>query len=84
MLRRTKVIAAALLVFAMTAGTSCSRPAAQSMEVGSHHVRLAPPPNWEHLDHGREQIFRSGEMQVILADLGPSTDSSSTSIAAAS
>ena len=43
------------------------------MDVGRHHVRLVPPSGWEHLDHGREQVFRNGEMKLLLVDLGPST-----------
>jgi hypothetical protein len=73
MLRRADASVAALLAFAMAAGGGCSRSAAQNMEVGRHHVRLVPPRGWEHLDHGREQVFRNGETKVLLADFGPST-----------
>jgi hypothetical protein len=31
------------------------------------------PKGWEHLDHGRQQLFRNGESQISLVDLGPGT-----------
>ena len=65
---------ALLVALAAISCAGCSRPATpQRLEVGHHRIRLVPPPGWEHLDHGREQIFRNGEMQLLLADLGPAT-----------
>jgi hypothetical protein len=31
------------------------------------------PRGWEHLDHGRQQLFRNGEAQISLVDLGSAT-----------
>lgn len=55
------------------AGCSAGKPAATTIQVGHHRLRLEPPPGWEHLDHGREQLFRNGETQLRVADLGPAT-----------
>jgi hypothetical protein len=64
-----------LIVAALTLVPSCARraPVPVEMEVGRHRVRLSVPPGWEHLDHCREQLFRNGEMELRLADLGPAT-----------
>jgi len=62
-------------VIALTLG--CAAPPAKpaTVLVGHHRVRLAPPPGWEHLDHGREQLFRErdAELEISLADLGPAS-----------
>ena len=58
---------------ALAVGSACSRTETRNLEVGSHRVRFTVPKGWEHLDHGRSQIFRNGEMQISLADLGPAT-----------
>ncbi|MGH7741812.1 MAG: hypothetical protein ACRENS_07310 [Candidatus Eiseniibacteriota bacterium] len=51
---------------------SCSRTAApQAVRIGHHNVSLSPPRGWEHLDHGREQLFRNGETELALEDFGP-------------
>ncbi len=34
---------------------------------------MTSPPDWQHLDHGREQRFERGTHQISLADLGPAT-----------
>jgi len=55
------------------AASGCSKPAGPSFEIGHHRVRLTAPEGWEHLDHGRTQVFRKGETQLVLEDLGPGT-----------
>jgi hypothetical protein len=45
----------------------------RSIEVGRHHLSFVLPAGWEHLDHGRQQLFRNGENVLSLADLGPAT-----------
>lgn|GEM_PF-3120739 len=65
-------IALALTLATVVVGCVRSIPS-QRVEVGRHVVLLDPPPGWEHLDHGREHVFRSGEMQVVLSDLGPAS-----------
>jgi hypothetical protein len=42
-------------------------------DVGHHRIRFVLPKGWEHLDHGRQQLFRFGEAQVSLVDMGPAT-----------
>lgn len=44
-----------------------------TLEIGHHRLQLVVPEGWEHLDHGREQLFRLGENQVSLVDLGVAT-----------
>lgn len=43
------------------------------LTIGVHEVKIIAPPNWEHLDHGREQRFDKGMTQISLADMGPAT-----------
>ena len=68
---------AVVLALAGAVGAGCSpAPAGKSTEavlVGRHHVWLAVPKGWERLDHGRQQLFRNGEAQISLVDLGPAT-----------
>lgn len=62
------------LVLILTAGQGCTtaeKP--RTIEVGHHRVRFVLPEGWEHLDHGRQQLFRNGETQISLVDLGPGT-----------
>ena len=69
-MRRTE--RAAALALALACG--CAAPHAgrmQEADAGPHHVRFVLPAGWEHLDHGRVQLLRSGEAQLSLADLGP-------------
>src|SRR5207247_915080 len=65
------------LASCVLAGSACSRDAAQDasrpLQVGRHRLRLVPPRGWEHLDHGRQQLFRSGEAELSLEDYGPAT-----------
>ena len=39
--------------------------------VGVHRVAFRVPDGWLHFDHGREQGFESGLLQMSIADLGP-------------
>jgi len=71
--RRTDAARVILLIAALVACGSCSPPGPEELVVGHHRLHLAAPLGWEHLDHGREQIFRRGEMQISLADLGPAS-----------
>lgn len=50
-----------------------SSPQPREVEVGHHRLRLLPPETSEHLDHGRQQLFRNGEVSLVLEDLGPIT-----------
>lgn len=71
MSRPTRV-SAALAVMAIAAVAGCARPPEPApVEVGVHDVRFVVPPGWEHMDHGRQQIFRKGESQFSLVDMGP-------------
>jgi hypothetical protein len=67
----------ALLValLAWTFGCATGPPKPTAVRVGHHLVHLTPPAGWEHLDHGREQLFRerAGELEISLADLGPAS-----------
>ena len=69
-LARVALLAGAL---ALAAGCGHKTPESKTFLVGRHRVRLADPPGWEHLDHGREQLFRNreSELELSLADLGP-------------
>jgi len=63
--------AACPLALAMASGCAAPHGELREANVGHHHVRFALPAHWEHLDHGRAQLFRNGEAQLTLADLGP-------------
>ena len=65
--------AASIMLIACLAGCSSHSPEPVSLQVGHHHVRLVSPKGWEHLDHGREQLFRNGESELRMEDLGPAT-----------
>jgi hypothetical protein len=71
MSRRTSVARTFALALALAGGLSCSGPKTQSVEVGHHRVRFLVPRGWEHLDHGRQQLFRLGEAEIELVDRGP-------------
>ena len=71
-LRGDPVVALALALATVVAGCIQSIPP-DRVEAGRHRVLLRPPPGWEHLDHGREHVFRSGEMSIVLEDLGPAS-----------
>jgi len=61
------------LVLVMALGPGCSAEKTRTVEVGHHRVTFVLPEAWEHLDHGRQQLFRHGEAQISLVDLGPGT-----------
>lgn len=73
--RRADAALAVLLALAVAAAAGCGAPPAprQTAMVGWNPVRFATPAGWEHLDHGREHLFREGEAQISLADHGPVT-----------
>ena len=63
-----------VVALGLLAGPACSsRVETQVVDVGRHRVRFVCPAGWEHLDHGRQQLFRRGESQLSLTDLGPAT-----------
>lgn len=64
---------AAALAAALALGLGCSRTETRRFEIGSHRVRFTVPKGWEHLDYGRLQTLRKGEMQISLADMGPAS-----------
>ncbi len=74
MSRSSDTLALGMLAL-LAAGSGCSRtaPASLSFRVGHHAVRCVPPAGWERLDHGRQQVFRRGEMVIFVADLGPAS-----------
>lgn len=61
------------LALGLCLAVGCSRVEKQTLHVGHHDLELATPEGWEHLDHGRQQLFRSGEVQVSLVDMGIAT-----------
>lgn len=73
-MRGTSRALAVLALCALLAPACVRRPApAVTLAVGAHRVRLVPPRGWEHLDHGRAQLFRNGETELRLEDLGAAT-----------
>ena len=48
----------------------CARVEPDLVDVGGHRVRVRVPVGWERLDHGRRQLFRQGEAEIVLADDG--------------
>jgi hypothetical protein len=64
MRRRISPLALALV---LACGRESTPPATQ-IQLEHFSVRLSPPAGWEHLDHGREQLFRFGEVELQLAD----------------
>lgn len=63
------------VMLAAILGCAGGPPKPTTVLVGHHRVRLTPPPRWEHLDHGREQLFRErdAELEISLADMGPAS-----------
>ena len=66
---------AVAVVLAVLLGCAPGTPKPTAVLVGHHRVELTPPAGWEHLDHGREQLFRErdAELEISLADLGPAS-----------
>jgi len=61
-----------MLLTAFIAVIACnSEPETETVHVGSHHVSVAVPDGWEHLDYGREHHFRKGIARISLTDMGP-------------
>jgi hypothetical protein len=60
---------------AWASGCATNTPNPKTVRVGHHRVRFTAPSGWEHLDHGREQLFREreSELEISLADLGPAS-----------
>jgi len=78
MSRRTDGPAALALALALAAaGCAKPQPLTQDADVGRHRVSWVLPRGWEHLDHGRQHLFRSGEWQLSLIDRGATTPDSS-------
>jgi len=71
---RTRVVAAAFALLEV----ACTRETPPLVRVGNHALRFAPPHRWEHLDHGRQQLFRNGDAELLLEDLGPATPAALT------
>lgn len=74
----TRSIAAVVVAFVLTSACGCARndaPAGASSDVvvGHHRVHFVTPQGWEHVDRGREQLFRLDQAQLSLVDLGPVT-----------
>jgi hypothetical protein len=65
-----------VLILALVAVGACGPKegaATRTVQVGRHRVRFLVPKGWEHLDRGRQQLFRSGETRLSLEELGPAT-----------
>ena len=79
MSRRADAAAGFALALLLLGAPGCAKPkpARLGALVGRHQVRLALPRGWEHLDHGRQQLFRSGEWQLSLTDRGATDRDSS-------
>ena len=68
--------ARALLMVTLVAAVGCTSkksPDTRTVEVGHHRLRFAVPTGWEHLDRGRQQLFRNAETRLSLEELGPAT-----------
>lgn len=70
---RSNRVGRVIAVTALSIAAGCAAPAPERTQVGHHEVWLSVPRGWEHLDHGRQQLFRRGEEQLSLTDLGPAT-----------
>ena len=72
--RASQPVALAVLA-SLALGPACAKERNQplAVRVGHHDLRLVTPRGWEHLDHGRQQLFRNGETELMLEDLGPAT-----------
>lgn len=68
---------ALVLSLAVAPGCAGRTPAPLETDVGRHRVRVVLPRGWEHLDHGRQHLFRFGEWQLSLTDRGAANGDSS-------
>ena len=59
-----------MVVLVLLGGCALPKPAI-TVNVGHHRVRFVAVPEWEHLDQGRQQIFRQMDVSVVLEDMGP-------------
>jgi len=61
----------------LTASFACARektaPLPTDLELGAHRVQVILPTGWEALDQGKQKRFRKGELEIVLANLGPAT-----------
>jgi hypothetical protein len=68
--RAASFAVALALATAAISGCAKKEQPVPTIEVGHVHVQLQTPAGWEHLDHGRQHLYRKGEAEVSLADLG--------------
>ena len=61
----------ALLLFSWGLVACQAERPPRSFTVGAHRISARAPAGWETLDRGREVLFRKGDAQVALRDLGP-------------
>ena len=76
MSRCADVRAGALLALALITAAGCASKqsaATRTVDVGHFRVRFTVPKEWEHLDRGRQQLFRFGETRLSLEERGPAT-----------
>jgi hypothetical protein len=59
-------------VFAVSCGRESTLPATE-VALDHFRLRLTVPAGWEHLDHGNQQLFRQGEVELQLLDHGVAT-----------
>jgi hypothetical protein len=74
--RSAELRAGTLLTLALLAAGGCGSQGhvvTRTVELGHHRVRFTVPKDWEHLDRGRQQLFRNGETRLSLVELGPAT-----------
>jgi len=71
--RRSDSATGLVIVACLSAGLGCEQIETQALEAGHHRLQLVVPAGWEHLDHGRQHLFRSGECQMSLVDMGIAT-----------
>ena len=63
----------AMLLALLAATMACAPDRSRLADLGRVRFRVVPPPGWEHLDHGRQHLFRDGETELALTDLGAAT-----------
>ena len=76
MRRLVEWLTGAALAIGLVIASGCSLPQprpqrqAQVVSVGRLRVEFVLPAGWEHLDHGRQQLFRHRDAQLSLRNLG--------------